>query len=340
LLAALADAHHIGERPYFLIGHSLGGLLIKQMIRHSMTMNDQYSRFADHLSGVIFFSTPHTGAGIASLTKYLKIIRATDLAEELTKNRASLRELDDWFRNYAVDKRLAALSFYEKRDTKGVRVVDETSGDPHLPGVTAIPVDADHVTICKFRDVHSPVYLQVRQFLEMHIQSGAGKPATVPAQFHRAEPDSSSGPSRHDVWVDTTATGEGTSEAPTVSADARASQAGMREACGLAAQWLSSALLNQRVYLSRFQFRSSPTECTAEAFQLGMSDRARVSVSVVHQHNDTYAVTVDVASVTRGVLLTRTAQIASQRFNQAAVISFVQDLWPELTQSLEYLRSM
>lgn len=175
LLGALSNARDIGRNPFVLIGHSLGGLLIKQIVRHSSTMGDQYAGFADQLAGVVFFSTPHTGSGIASLASHFKKVRATPLVKELAKDQAYLRELDDWYRNYAVRKSLPNLSFYEKQKTSGIHVVGESSGDPHLPGMTAIPVDADHLTICKFLDHSDPVYLQVKRFVSTQIEHGCAR---------------------------------------------------------------------------------------------------------------------------------------------------------------------
>lgn len=115
ILGALTDAHDIGAKPFMLVGHSLGGLVIKQMIRHSITMGDQYAQFASHLAGVIFLSTPHTGSGLASLARYLRIIRATPLIDELVNNQSYLRELDDWYRNYVTRTELPNLSFMKNK---------------------------------------------------------------------------------------------------------------------------------------------------------------------------------------------------------------------------------
>lgn len=119
LLGALADAHEIGRRPFILLGHSLGGLLIKQIIRHCDTMGDQYEHFIDQLVGVIFFSTPHTGSGLVSLANFFDLIRATPLVQELANNHAYLRELDDWYRNYVSRTRLPNLKFFRNSANKG-----------------------------------------------------------------------------------------------------------------------------------------------------------------------------------------------------------------------------
>lgn len=179
LLAALRDGHDIGSRPFVLVGHSLGGLLIKQIVRHSDTMGDQYSGFCDSLAGVVFLSTPHTGAGLASLMGFVKATRATPLVKELATDHAYLRELDDWYRGYATRSGLAHLSFYETRSTKGLRVVGASSGNPHLPGATAIPVDADHLSVCKFPDRLDLTYVQVKRFLSQALPEAA--PAATPS---------------------------------------------------------------------------------------------------------------------------------------------------------------
>lgn len=180
LLAALRDGLDIGSRPFILVGHSLGGLIIKQIVRHSSTMGDQYSDFCDNLAGVVFFSTPHTGSGLASLLTYLKTVRSTPLVKELVSDHGYLRELDDWYRNHATRTQLAHLSFYETQNTKGLRVVGETSGNPHLPGATAVPVDADHRTVCKFPDKSHLTYVQLKRFLSKRIDELA------PPQSRRA----------------------------------------------------------------------------------------------------------------------------------------------------------
>ncbi|MFE6282285.1 esterase/lipase family protein [Streptomyces sp. NPDC057877] len=187
VLAALRDGHDIGSRPFILVGHSLGGLVIKQIVRHSDTMGDQFSGFADHLAGVVFFSTPHTGSGLATLLSYLKAVRSTPLVRELATDQAYLRELDDWYRNYAARRGLAHLSFYETQDTKGLRVVGESSGDPHLPGSTAIPVDADHRTVCKFSDSSDVTYAQVRRFLVRRVEETAPPVVVAPVRSTRGD---------------------------------------------------------------------------------------------------------------------------------------------------------
>jgi hypothetical protein len=46
-----------------------------------------------------------------------------------------------------------------------VQVVDAGSANPGLPGIWPIPVDADHIDICKPADRLAPVYGQVKRFI-------------------------------------------------------------------------------------------------------------------------------------------------------------------------------
>ncbi|MFC1419482.1 alpha/beta fold hydrolase [Streptacidiphilus cavernicola] len=210
LLAALRDGHDIGRRPFVLVGHSLGGLVIKQIIRHSNTMGDQYSGFCENLAGVVFFSTPHTGSGLASLLGYLRTVRATPLVRELADDHTYLRELDDWYRNYATRTELANLSFYETQDTKGLRVVGESSGNPHLPGATAIPVDADHRTVCKFSDRSDLTYVQVKRFLVQRVGEQVAPTVPRPREEPPRIPAAASAPPRAggSAWSDPDAVAE------------------------------------------------------------------------------------------------------------------------------------
>lgn len=165
LLAAL-KVHGLGLRPLVLVGHSLGGLLIKQMVLHCATMGDQYENLMDQLMGVVFFSTPHNGSGLVSVARFFRLARITPLIDELSENRAQLRHLDDWYRNRVTETRLNHLSFFETKNTYLFRVVGEDSGDPQLPGMSAIPVDANHLTICKFSNRAAITYRQVREFTQ------------------------------------------------------------------------------------------------------------------------------------------------------------------------------
>jgi hypothetical protein len=166
LLAQLQN-HGIGERPLCFVTHSMGGLLVKEMLLHAAEGRDHFAPFAIAAKGVIFLGTPHTGSGLTKFVDALgTLYRGTCAVEDLKHNSAYLRHLNDRYRDWVVgDTGLRNLVFFETHQTKGVRVVDEASANPGLPGVRPIPVDSDHIGICKPASRDSVVYGQVKRLI-------------------------------------------------------------------------------------------------------------------------------------------------------------------------------
>lgn len=150
----------IGQRPLVFVCHSLGGLLVKQMLRTTAERKD-VRHIGEATMGVAFFATPNTGSRIASLAgSALALLgplgvlyRSSDILRELQANAPQIRNLNDWFRNHVAARQATAplrvKVWYEKRGPLGILVVDETSANPGLVDVTPLGVAADHFTICK-----------------------------------------------------------------------------------------------------------------------------------------------------------------------------------------------
>jgi hypothetical protein len=111
------------------------------------------------------------------------------------------------------------------------------------------------------------------------------------------------------------------------------------QACKFVTGWIASTLVNHGIRFSRFQFKAAQGECTAEAFRLGINDRAKVSVSVSGQRNDEYTLIVNVSSTRRGTMLSRATRLPDVGFDEHVGIFLTRDLWPELVPSLDYLRT-
>ncbi len=71
-----------------------------------------------------------------------------------------------WYSNNAVGLGIQTLAFCEKLKAHGILVVDETSANPNIPGVLPIPMDEDHISICKPSSRDHLVYVQVKNFIE------------------------------------------------------------------------------------------------------------------------------------------------------------------------------
>ncbi|WP_181772859.1 FxSxx-COOH system tetratricopeptide repeat protein [Amycolatopsis pittospori] len=163
----------IGQRPLCFVTHSMGGLLAKEILLHAAEGRTEFAVFAKAARGVVFLGTPHTGSGLAGVVKALGLVyRATAAVKDLKRNAAHLRHLNDRYRDWADESGIRSLVFFEAYPTKGVRVVDEVSANPGLPRVRPIPVDADHVDICKPADRDSLVYGQIAKFITDILAEG------------------------------------------------------------------------------------------------------------------------------------------------------------------------
>jgi hypothetical protein len=165
-LLALLATHGIGERPLCLVGHSLGGLMAKQILFQAATVAPEYRQLAAQVKGVVFLGTPHDGTSIARIAQHFRIIRPTELLGDLAHNDAGLRQLGTWYRNWATPQGIRHLVFFEKLPMAGSLIVPESSADPGLPAVTPIGVDADHIRICKPADRKDLVYARIRMFVD------------------------------------------------------------------------------------------------------------------------------------------------------------------------------
>ncbi|MCB1510395.1 MAG: alpha/beta hydrolase [Hyphomicrobiaceae bacterium] len=144
--------------PIVLVAHSYGGLLAKQLVRAGNDTAREFDSVSRRVAGIIFFATPNQGSQIASYIKafarvFSKIsifARFSPAVRELKHNAPALRDLNLWFRGYVATHKILIKCYHETLPVNGaVIVVDEASSDPGLQGVTSIPIDADHLTICK-----------------------------------------------------------------------------------------------------------------------------------------------------------------------------------------------
>ncbi|HJV74734.1 MAG TPA: hypothetical protein VJ654_10970 [Noviherbaspirillum sp.] len=180
MAAAVLEANGLGDRPIFFIVHSLGGLLVKQMLRHAIEMNRvEWMGISRNVRGITFLGTPNSGARIANWISYWKLLRPSAATIDLRENDARLRELNVWFRNRLPELGCQVQVFFETRPVGPLLVVDETSSDPGLPGVIPIPLDDDHISICKPSGVTALQYLLVKKFISSLLPLADMKSSTT-----------------------------------------------------------------------------------------------------------------------------------------------------------------
>ena len=176
----------IGQRPVCFITHSLGGLLVKSVLRRSADSQFAPDRLqvVEQCRGVLFLATPHHGSRLADLAAAIKVYLPSVSTLDLKDNDDHLMDLYEWYRSYAPSHHILTRSYYENKETKGVViVVPRSSADPGDAGETALgntPLDRDHLEISKPRNRQDQVYIGSTQFIRLILSSEA--PELVPGQ--------------------------------------------------------------------------------------------------------------------------------------------------------------
>ena len=165
------QAERLGARPLLFITHSMGGLLVKQMIRHGWDYdNVNWKTIIENIKGIVFLSTPHTGSNLSNLVQYFNFLFPTTVSvQELQNNASQLRDLNQAYRHHSKLGEIPIEVYFETKKTSGILVVDETSADPGIQGVIPTPMDENHLSICRPASTEAPVYKLVSQFIEEQL---------------------------------------------------------------------------------------------------------------------------------------------------------------------------
>ena len=133
-----------------LIAHSLGGLIVKQMLRRCHDSADQnHKLFLAGVRGVVFLGTPHQGAQAASSVSAVLSLFLSTSVKQLAYGESQLDDLNEWFRNWAGNSDIVIRAYYETDKTKGVTIVDKVTANPHVHGCDPIALPSDHIGMCK-----------------------------------------------------------------------------------------------------------------------------------------------------------------------------------------------
>lgn len=159
-----------------LIGHSFGGLVIKQLLRTAESMarhDDRASNFEKRVRRVAFLATPHLGTDSAAWGDRLRIfIRPSATTACLVRNDPNLSGLNRWYHNWSTAQSIAHLILTESQPIRWCGlIVKPDSSDPGLL-LPPIPIDANHITICKPKDRSSEVYVHIRDFITRRLDMG------------------------------------------------------------------------------------------------------------------------------------------------------------------------
>jgi pimeloyl-ACP methyl ester carboxylesterase len=212
-LLGLFEQREIGANPIVFITHSLGGLVVKGLLRQAADgeLLECRRRIASNTRAVVFLAVPHCGSSLARLmllgplllrsgsglalsllalfqvipNLVLKglpmllcwIVRPSQSTEQLRDNNAELRDLAGWYRRFADRMELETLAFYETKRQLVSLVVTPCSADPGNHRRPVEPIAANHVKICKLAAPidQAPLFGRMKTLIEdVHKKAESG----------------------------------------------------------------------------------------------------------------------------------------------------------------------
>ncbi|KAF2011215.1 hypothetical protein BU24DRAFT_397585 [Aaosphaeria arxii CBS 175.79] len=174
---------HTKDRPIVVVGHSMGGLVLAQVIYggNQATDGDSIKSISQKIIGMVFLGTPFYGSKIAGWAdvarRIFNLVQRTDQTtlRNLTLDSKELKDLRFGFpeivrqRNQTADK-LAVVFFFEQKATGKVWIVKEE--DASYPGVGEIlPIRENHINICKYDDEEDNGYKSIRAKIKQVIEA-------------------------------------------------------------------------------------------------------------------------------------------------------------------------
>uniref|UniRef100_A0A8C5K398 Protein SERAC1 n=1 Tax=Jaculus jaculus TaxID=51337 RepID=A0A8C5K398_JACJA len=144
------------------------GLLVKKMLLEA-SKKPELSTFINNTRGIIFYSVPHHGSHLAEYSVNVRYLLFPSLeVKELSKDSPALKTLQDDFLEFAKTKNFQVLNFVETQPTFigsmiKLHVVPVESADLGIGDL--IPVDVNHLNICKPKTKDAFLYQRTVQFI-------------------------------------------------------------------------------------------------------------------------------------------------------------------------------
>ncbi|OAL23237.1 hypothetical protein AYO22_06287 [Fonsecaea multimorphosa] len=189
-------------RPLLLIAHSLGGVVVKEMLRQSygyLNHQPHLRTISESTLGIIFFGTPHGGADPQGLVRTIaeNIARAfgftanETVLESLLPSSERLRQLRDEFGPMARAEGWKIHCFQEDHGIKalgGRKVVDDASSclsDSSLEITQHIA--NNHMDMCRFSGMNDAEYRKVAAAIHRILGNSNDRPPHVSRSTLSAE---------------------------------------------------------------------------------------------------------------------------------------------------------
>jgi pimeloyl-ACP methyl ester carboxylesterase len=186
LLESLSSEPGLEDGPLVLIGHSLGGLVIKKALHRGLGFGvERHVAVARRIRGVVFIGTPHFGSFLASIALGVPFFRPSPQIKDLEAGNAELEELNGFFLQNVATQKIKARVYVETQPLRapwlfgrvlpGITVVSTTSSLAHIPGEVGVHIQANHFSICKPESKEALLHKSVRKFIQ-EIQATPNEP--------------------------------------------------------------------------------------------------------------------------------------------------------------------
>ena len=137
--------------PLVMIGHSMGGIVIKKVLLLAR-QDPLYHHIAARIHSMFFLATPHRGADSAQLLSNMLKVAVSHgpkaYVDSLIPNSDAIQVINDGFRH--AYQGIQLWSFFETAKTTLGLIVEKDSSILDLPGERVQLLNADHRNVCKF----------------------------------------------------------------------------------------------------------------------------------------------------------------------------------------------
>jgi hypothetical protein len=191
-LAYLRSITTRSPRPLILVGHSLGGLIIKKALCELKNPYSPYHQPDLVLPCIIFLGTPHKGLEVDALATLVKQEPSRDIVEELKPDSPTLRDLNDRFGR--LSGQMNIVTFYELTMTPTVKrgpdgewartgpealMVKYDSAVLSVPNEVPVPCDGNHSELAKLKRGQASNYTSILT----HIRNALARRRPTQSRF-------------------------------------------------------------------------------------------------------------------------------------------------------------
>ncbi|CAI7640645.1 unnamed protein product [Penicillium glandicola] len=165
-----------GKVPLVLVGHSMGGLVIKKAFIFAHD-SEEMRPLVSRICAIFFLATPHQGAGLAqTLSRLLQVSGTRAFVQDLFPGSPALESINEEFPQLCGNLQL--FSFYENKPMNYVfgrgLIVDKSSAVMNYVNERKMYLNANHRDVARFASINDPSYLTVRNSLAAYIDSKRG----------------------------------------------------------------------------------------------------------------------------------------------------------------------